>query len=366
MKIILLLTIVFAQLSIFSQTKKEEIILLEQKIDSIYNKINQTRSDFEIRFLQQKTNEKRIDSLLNETLIINSKKELEIFQLTNSLSTQKLNYSKIFSQVTKEKSEYFEKAKKLRLTLENNKELDRTLSSYLEFQSRTVKIGSQIWMKENLEVETFRNGDSIPYASTVEEWVLAANNKQPAYCYYNFNSFYGQIYGKLYNSYALTDSRGIAPLGFHVSTIQDWNTLISFFGGIESINVPLQLKSSNFWENYMTNGSMRCDKCATWSYEYRSKKACEYCKDNRVIKVPIESKSGNGLNKSGFTALPGGYIDGLWGQYNHKGIGKCSYWWTEYSPTCVYISERADTPVRFESGPEESRVAGFYIRCLKD
>jgi hypothetical protein len=64
---------------------------------------------------------------------------------------------------------------------------------------KEVKIGDQIWAVENLNVDTFRNGDRIPQVKTDEEWIAAGNNKQPAWCYYENNAANGVNYGKLYN-----------------------------------------------------------------------------------------------------------------------------------------------------------------------
>jgi uncharacterized protein (TIGR02145 family) len=79
-----------------------------------------------------------------------------------------------------------------------------------------IIIGKQIWMTENLNLDKFQNGDSIPEARTIEEWMNACENKQPAWCYYNNDSTNGEKYGKLYNLFAVIDSRGLAPEGWHI------------------------------------------------------------------------------------------------------------------------------------------------------
>ncbi len=105
-----------------------------------------------------------------------------------------------------------------------------------------VKMGNQIWMKEDLDVTKFRNGDIIKQATTAGEWKMAIANKQPAWCYLFFDSNifekrndfvkYGNEYirkyekiGKIYNAYALIDTRNIAPIGWRVSTTSDWSKL---------------------------------------------------------------------------------------------------------------------------------------------
>lgn len=79
-----------------------------------------------------------------------------------------------------------------------------------------VRIGSQVWTTTNLNVVTFRNGDTIPEAKSEKDWETAGYNKQPAWCYNENNAGYGVKYGKLYNWYAVNDPRGLAPNGWHI------------------------------------------------------------------------------------------------------------------------------------------------------
>lgn len=120
---------------------------------------------------------------------------------------------------------------------------------------KTVKIGSQIWLAQNLNTDKFRNGDPIPEAKTKEEWELAGKNKQPAWCYYENKGENGIKHGKLYNWYAITDPRELAPFGWRVTKEEDFNILISllkkrgFNYNISSEkNIDLQLKSKNEWD----------------------------------------------------------------------------------------------------------------------
>jgi len=93
-----------------------------------------------------------------------------------------------------------------------------------------IKIGNQIWMSHNLNVYSFRNGDVINQASSIEEWEWADINKEPAFCYYD-NLESNENYGKLYNWHAVSDMRGLAPIGFHIPTAEEWLTLEDFLGG---------------------------------------------------------------------------------------------------------------------------------------
>lgn len=118
----------------------------------------------------------------------------------------------------------------------------------LTYSYDEVKIGNQVWMDKNLNVDHFRNGDPIPQAKTKEEWTYAIENKEPAWCYYDNNSSNGSKYGKLYNWYAVIDKRGLAPEGWHVSTDEDWRTLNKYLGGHEG-KAAHKLKSKTDWKD---------------------------------------------------------------------------------------------------------------------
>jgi uncharacterized protein (TIGR02145 family) len=97
--------------------------------------------------------------------------------------------------------------------------------------SQDVKIGTQVWMSKNLDVSTFRNGEAIPEAKSKEEWAKAGVNRQPAWCYYDNDSKNGKVYGKLYNWYAVNDSRGLGPKGYHIPSDAEWTILTDMLGG---------------------------------------------------------------------------------------------------------------------------------------
>jgi uncharacterized protein (TIGR02145 family) len=91
----------------------------------------------------------------------------------------------------------------------------------------TIVIGTQQWTKQNLDVMTYRNGDVIPYVSDQSTWDGLTTG---AWCYYNNDPANGPIYGKLYNWYAVTDSRGLAPSGWHIPTDAEWTILSTKLG----------------------------------------------------------------------------------------------------------------------------------------
>lgn len=84
---------------------------------------------------------------------------------------------------------------------------------------KTVKIGNQWWIAENLKVTHYRNGDAIPEVTDNEQW---KNLNSGAYCAYDNNESNAAVYGYLYNWYAMNDSRNIAPEGWYVPSDEEW------------------------------------------------------------------------------------------------------------------------------------------------
>ena len=192
-----------------------------------------------------------------------------------------------------------------------------TLFSY----SQTVTIGSQVWTIKNLDVSTFRNGALIKQAKTDEEWMLAGENKQAAWCYYNNDAGNGTKYGKLYNWYAVNDARGLAPLGYHIPTDKEWILLSDSLMGLDVAGS--KMKSSTDW---------------------------------------IEN--GNGNNSSGFSGLPGGC------RYSYGGfgsIGEYGAWWSAFENLESYFFGRSLN--NYDSnlmGVMASTFYGFSVRCIRD
>ncbi|MFM7757435.1 MAG: fibrobacter succinogenes major paralogous domain-containing protein [Crocinitomicaceae bacterium] len=182
---------------------------------------------------------------------------------------------------------------------------------------KTVTIGTQVWMNKNLNVSTFRNGDPIPQAKTNEEWEKAGDNKQPAWCYYENDPANGAKYGKLYNWYAVSDSRGLAPVGYHIPSDAEWTILTDYLGGAAGA----KMKSKQGW-----------------------------------------AEDGNGTNSSGFSGLPGGYRYG-----SFFVIGLFGSWWssTEFNANGAwyrYLHYKDGSVMRYNGYKEE----GFSVRCLRD
>lgn len=231
---------------------------------------------------------------------------------------------------------------------------------------KTVKIGNQTWMTENLNVGRFMNGDSILECKTNDEWSKAAENKQPAWCYYDNDPKNGDKYGRLYNWYAIFDSRKIAPYGWHVSSDKEWKVLTLLLGDIKKAGG--KLKSKDSWSNHSFVSCTSCMSSRTINNEYKS---CSVCKNERVVYVAV---AGNGTNSTGFTALPGGYrnSDGTFDSVQER-----SFWWTasetgiegeSFSPGTAWgvwirdISNFDHSISRYATDKNQ----GYYIRCIKN
>lgn len=91
-------------------------------------------------------------------------------------------------------------------SLSQSKTVDK--EEYLTDQSgntyKTVKIGSNVWMAQNLNTDKFNNGQSIQKAKNINEWKTASEKKKPVWCYLNFDDKNAALYGKYYNWYAAT------------------------------------------------------------------------------------------------------------------------------------------------------------------
>lgn len=206
---------------------------------------------------------------------------------------------------------------------------------------KSIKIGNQYWMSENLNSDHFLNGDKIPEAKTAEEWVYAAKNKKAAWCYYNNDTLNGKQFGKLYNGYALIDPRGLVSKNWKIPSVKDWEKLINQSKGKEQAG--LKLKATFGW-----------------------------------------ALNGNGSNEFNFNALPSGYRSEE-GQF----IGlntECGWWSSNYnnyqidetvinsddanSDDASYISEMTSVYLIWSDdsilGTDFSSLgAGYAVRCVK-
>lgn len=201
-----------------------------------------------------------------------------------------------------------------------------TLFIYLNSNAQVfteVKIGLQIWMTKNLDVDTFQNGEKIPIVKTPEEWRYANETKSPACCYYNFDSTNGVKYGKLYNGYAVLDPRGLAPKGWHVPSYEEWIVLCEYLGG--QFNAGKKMKSTSGWKF-----------------------------------------NNNGNNSSGFNAVPAGICDN--GTFEYL-LGDTYFWSTTESNEGLegMIKERSLSYAHeMLNNGALSKSYGLSVRCVID
>lgn len=118
---------------------------------------------------------------------------------------------------------------------------------------QSLLIDNHEWLKTNLNVETFRNGDAIPEAKSPEAWQIAAENAMPAWCYFN-NDMANAPLGKLYNWYAVHDPRGLAPKGWHIPGDRDWSMLFLYLGcNIDSVLKRELFRNVSLYEKQAEN-----------------------------------------------------------------------------------------------------------------
>ena len=188
----------------------------------------------------------------------------------------------------------------------------------------TVQIGEQIWMSENLKVNTYKDGTIIPaFLSPSEDFAITNAGAILRYS----NPINDSIYGNLYNFLAVVDPRGLCPDGWHVPLNIDWYDLQNFlgddnslFGGSEFAGGKLK-STSNLWD----------------------------------------SPNVGATNSSGFSALPGGF--------NADGMGTLAYWWSSDDPfdivtnkKCFILAASMEQSFREEIGREK----GLNVRCIMD
>jgi len=124
-------------------------------------------------------------------------------------------------------------------------------NSTVQYGSKGV-IGTQRWMTRNLDVDTYRNGDLIPEVQNQATWESLTTG---AWCYYNNDPATGDIYGKLYNWYAVNDPRGLAPFGWHIPSSSELTTLANFLGGLTVAGGKLKATGTTYWSSPNTGAT---------------------------------------------------------------------------------------------------------------
>jgi len=203
---------------------------------------------------------------------------------------------------------------------------------------QTVKIGNQVWMAKNLKVTHYRNGDPIEHLTDNSTWA-GLSTFTGAYCAYSNEESNAEKYGYLYNRWALTDIRHIAPEGWHVPTDDDWNELEMYLGMSQ-----IQADSTG-WRGTDEGGKLKETGTNHWN-----------------------SPNTGATNESGFTARPGGYRD--YNNGNFSSLGISVHFWS--------VTQSDVHPVRLTwyrsldySKSEVKRSftennSGFSVRLIRD
>lgn len=191
-----------------------------------------------------------------------------------------------------------------------------------DFESTTI--GNQVWMTENLTVDKFRNGDKIIQAKTEEQWIDAADNDKPAFMKIKGKQDNKSISYNVYNWSAVTDKRGLAPKGWRIPTVKDYELLIQTLGGENKAGNKLKSKSG-------------------WNVNV-------------------------GTNSSGFNAYPNTYVmsgvvvdeSSFMGE-NHEG-----QWWASDRYGMFWLKGENMAPYPTVGIYEADVEDGLTIRCIKD
>jgi uncharacterized protein (TIGR02145 family) len=198
---------------------------------------------------------------------------------------------------------------------------------------KTIKIGNQWWMAENLKVTHYRNGDAILNIIDDSTWSTLATG---AYCVYDNDEKSVVTYGRLYNWLAVNDSRGLAPEGWHVPSDIEWKNLEKNLG----------MNKSQFdkdgWRGSDEGGKLKQNGFKYWSFPNTS-----------------------ATNVSGFSALPGGmhYYDS-----NYANMGWYASFWTSteeirgWYAWHRFLCYNSSKIFRYYNSQQD----GFSVRLIKD
>ena len=354
-----------------AQSKKEMIAILNNRVDSLNQIVATERSDklklnTEISNLksQIKELENTKDKLTNQNNAETQEfqeNQVQIVELNKQLKTKKDSLVLVTSELLKYKPA--PPKEKLVVKQDNTGPI------------KTVTIGTQVWMKENLNVSVFKNGVAIPEVQDDDAWKKARDNHQPAWCYYNDDPKNGTKNGKLYNWYAAIDTNGLCPQGWHVPSNAEWDILVTYLGGKDVAGAKMKAKPvMKKVVEYYDVDSKDCNNCASASKEY--KKICPVCKGTGYVKIPLKKEKNvydnvvwgfkGGTNESGFTGLAGGIrFDRYFQSYDI--IGSYGYWW---SSTLITYSEAWS--IGLGSSSSDAYMSyndishGLSVRCLRD
>ena len=195
---------------------------------------------------------------------------------------------------------------------------------------KTVKIGTQIWMAENLKTTKYNDEAAIPNTTVNTEWIALTSD---AFCWaQNNEATFKPLYGALYNWYAVETGK-LCPTGWHVPSDSEYAIL--------EISLGMTSEQANATDWRGTDQGKQLKNTTGWA------------------------EGANGTNTSGFSALPAGYRAYSSGIF--EGIGVITYWWTSTAPNddiAVYRRLDGDNNMVFKNGTYKR--AGKSIRCIKN
>jgi len=232
---------------------------------------------------------------------------------------KELSDAHIFSK-TKGKSSFSKIYDLITYRTSNNQ--SNTISDVDKNLYKTVHIGNQLWMAENLRVTHYQDGTEINLIRDNKTW---SNLQTGSYCWYNNDSIHKNLYGAIYNFYAVCNSHKLCPMGWHVPTDIEWTILVDFLGG-----------------KNIAGGKLKEVGLSNWKYP-------NICANN----------------STGFTALPGGYRIGNSGSFYD--FGSVGFWWssTEYNSEYAYLRYINNNNSSLKKNFYVKRF-GFSVRCIKD
>jgi uncharacterized protein (TIGR02145 family) len=185
---------------------------------------------------------------------------------------------------------------------------------------QVIDVGGTCWTTRNLCVSKFNNGDDIPLVTEGQDWIQL---NTPAQCYYDNDSVNLDVYGRLYNGYAVVDSRGLCPVGWKVPHDSDWVNLADFLGG-ESVAGD-KLKTLDLWFGPGTPAT----------------------------------------NEIGFSAKPGGARI-LQGNGAYNSISNMGYWWSSQENGAEVLINRQITYANSNlAQASNSKKLGLSVRCIR-
>ncbi len=185
---------------------------------------------------------------------------------------------------------------------------------------KTVTIGTQVWLAENLKTNKFNDGTAIPLISDPIAWI---GRNTPAYCWYDNNAANKSVYGALYNWHTVNTGK-LCPKGWHVPTDSEWTTMSNYLGGESIAGGKLKETGTSHW---------------------------------------VSPNSG-ATNTTGFTALPGGWL----GSGSFNGITNYGYWWSSKEDLATGYAWAWHTGYDniFNYKDFSGKENGLSVRCLRD